>query len=160
MVNIGTSNISSAISLDETPWKASFEVPCSNQWSSVILFIIKKQGHSLLSQSESVVPPVDICICYGWKSILSIVWSCSRQRSVVWPRTSFFDCENVPNGPFKNFPSSCWSSWCELPKISLISYPFHSLLVHNRSLYIPTPGVWQKSCVALRRSTKCTVINM
>ncbi len=57
----------------------------------------KKQGHYLLSQSESVVPPVDIGICYGWKFILSIVWSCSRWRNVVWPRTSFFDCESVPN---------------------------------------------------------------
>ena len=37
---------------------------------------------------------------------------------------------------------------CELPKISWISYPFHSLLVHNRSLYIPTPGVWHRSSIS------------
>ncbi len=111
-------------------------------------FIIKKQGHYLLSQSESVVPPVDICICYMGEN------SFCPSSEVVQGEGMWYDQEHhflivkvfrmdlsktslLLVGPVE----------CELPKICLISYPFHSLLLRNRSLIIATPRVLYRSSI-------------
>ena len=70
--------------------------------------------------------------CGMTKNIIFWLWKCSECGRMDLSKTSLFLV-----GPVE----------CELPKICLISYPFHSLLLRNRSLNIATPRVLYRSSI-------------
>ena len=115
-----------AIHYKKTGALSSFAVRkrCSSCWHLYLLWVKIHFVHRLKL--------FKVKECGMTKNIIFWLWKCSECGRMDLSKTSL-----LLVGPVE----------CELPKICLISYPFHSLLLRNRSVIIATPRVLYRSSI-------------